>query len=631
MLSIIGIFVVVAVLVVGWGILSYLLKSCKKENIRYDYLSKDELIDHIGEMKYKKLDISNLATDTKDIEIENKNLVPIEIEYYEKIKEVLPLYKKPENGKKYKRKYVKYCNIQPEFPAQTLIDQSNIIYDSDNIDYDFLEDFAPSSEFNNGNITVKEYLDSFAENLTNNKDMIGLSKVILKKMNKYHQNRIVKSYNDIFKKKEDISKNTMGKGTLIYKESKKGPKDELGSFRMIITVPVVVNHFHRILNLRLTKYIIDNNIMDTEVQKGGITGQKVPILQHIFKVKSALKHSTRTKNKAAVMFLDITNAYGSLDRDALYVILKNYGIDESFIDYIKNYYDSFEYYVKTKKWTASQLKMNVGLLQGDPLSALLFVTALNSVFTHLNKKYLETHGYKLTSDENIMIMAYIDDICLVTNSKESLEEVYFELKDLLGRMGFKLHPKKSGTMLVNHKDHELTEIDDIPNVPVYKYLGEYIVPDGSSEKTYDSVKKMLNGRLSYINKKKYTNEQKLSFLSEQIIPWLRRKTSVMYDLTRDEKLKFINIIRYHCKDWGITNNIRIFSDIKELFADVRDSIITKCLLEDINELDISEEVEIDEYLPSDKDDDKYEDFVLKPEDMVKFDYKEIENDDKIEL
>jgi len=600
----------------------YLAKVIRQKKVDLDSLSKDNLIEYINNIKYVKLDLTNLRKLTHNMELESNKLVTMEVEYYEKLKNTLPKYvKKETDGKKSRGKKKYGYNIPPTFSAETFIESTNIIPSSDNINLDFLDDCKPVIKFKNTSITKKEFNESFSDNLTTNKDMIGLSKFILSNMNDYHKLRLIKSYNDIYFNIEDVNYASFGKGTLIYKKAKKGPTDVIGSYRMIIVAPIVINHFHRILTMRISDFMMKNNFLDTLVQKGGIIGQKSPILQHVFKVKSALRHANRNNNKLGVMFLDITNAYGSLNRDALIRILENYGISKTFTNYLRRYYDTFQYHVKTKNWAAKNIKMNTGLLQGDPMSALLFNTALNSVFTHLNKKYMDTHAYPIVSDDNMMLLAFIDDICLMCKDKNSLIAVYTELKELLGRLGFKLHPKKSGTMLINHDEDEMDTIDEIPNVDVYKYLGEYITPDGTSQLSYNKTKSLLYARLLSINKRDLTNEDRVSILRRQIVPWLKRKLSVMYDLSKSEKKKIINIIKYCTKDWSIPD-ITIFYPLDELLEGIDDEIIKKCIEEDVNGLDElrDEDGEVDE------DFDKY---VVKSHEPIDFDYKDIDNDDDI--
>ncbi|MCH8086131.1 MAG: DegT/DnrJ/EryC1/StrS family aminotransferase [Thaumarchaeota archaeon] len=66
------------------------------------------------------------------------------------------------------------------------------------------------------------------------------------------------------------------------------------------------------------------------------------------KVKEAIKHANVNKKQAYIMFLDLSNAYGNLNIDALTDIMGKYHIPDKMINFIKRYYKNFKYYVKSK-------------------------------------------------------------------------------------------------------------------------------------------------------------------------------------------------------------------------------------------------------------------------------------------
>ena len=262
-----------------------------------------------------------------------------------------------------------------------------------------------------------------------------------------------------------------GRGSFIYKEAKKGPKNNLDSFREIVSIPTVISHFHRIMSLRVCDYLTKNNFINTSIQKGAMGGIKFGVLEQIYKVKEIIKHANENKKPLCLAFLDVSNAFGSLDRNRLFEILRKYHFDESIISYIKTYYEHFKYYAATKEWTTPLLNFPNGLVQGCPLSPILFVIALNYVLNHLNDKYAKEFGYPLGEDISVLFTAYIDDVCILAKDMKSLEIIYNKIKFFYECIGLKLNSSKSAIMRINCQENGF---DNVPLVNGYKYLGEYI-------------------------------------------------------------------------------------------------------------------------------------------------------------
>ena len=93
------------------------------------------------------------------------------------------------------------------------------------------------------------------------------------------------------------------------------PKEEnaknIEQFRTISLLSVEGKIFFAILSRRLTEFLLKNEYIDTSVQKGGIP--KVPgCLEHTGVVTQLIREAREGKGDLAVLWLDLTNAYGSI-------------------------------------------------------------------------------------------------------------------------------------------------------------------------------------------------------------------------------------------------------------------------------------------------------------------------------
>jgi len=534
-----------------------------------DDLNIEELISYIKISKQKKLDINdNFAEKIKDVTLDNMMLIPMSIEFYEKVAELVPEYKN-----EIKMKYGKYQKyIKPKFGADAVVN-SKQIHQTDNNDYLSTElDLGvippPTTEMNNGKITLVEFMESF-DNPPSKIDMIGMSKKMIMNMPNYHKTRLINCYNRYLVGSVD-STMCFGRSSYIYKEAKNGPKESIDSFREIVTIPNTVSQYHRILALRLSEYLEKNNYIDKNIQKGAVSGIKYSVVEQIYKVKNVLKDANENKKSICMLFLDISNAFGSLNRTRLFEILEKYNVDKKFINYIQSYYDNFKFYATSKDWTTELMDWQDGLVQGCPLSSILFVTAINYVLRYLDDKYKQAFGYSIKNDVPILFTAFIDDVCVIAKDADALQEVYNKLKFLFACLGLKLNASKSAIMTVNCNT---SGFDGIPVVKNTKYLGEILSCDGLTNESYKEFISELGKKLFQLDKKKVDNATKLCFFSKCMLPWVQRKMMIMYDIDNDNRHNIVAVLKKYLQKWGNNDTVKIFSFITDLLLSSHDIII----------------------------------------------------------
>ena len=78
--------------------------------------------------------------------------------------------------------------------------------------------------------------------------------------------------------------------------------------------------------------------------------------------------------------IDFKKAFDSLNHKVLIAVLKKYGFGEDFIDRIKILLRDQESCVINGGYTATFFRLERGARQGDPISAYLFVLALELFF-----------------------------------------------------------------------------------------------------------------------------------------------------------------------------------------------------------------------------------------------------------
>ena len=113
------------------------------------------------------------------------------------------------------------------------------------------------------------------------------------------------------------------------------------------------------------------------------------------------------KIKGYLVTMDIEKAFDSLDHTFLISVLKQFGFGENFIDWIKILLHKQEWCVLNGGFTTKYFNLEKGTRQGDPISAHLFILALEILFL-LIKNDTSIKGIKVF-DYVFLYAAYADD------------------------------------------------------------------------------------------------------------------------------------------------------------------------------------------------------------------------------
>lgn len=567
---------------------------------KLDGYTKEQLSDHIKLLKPKNLNIPDDFTDKmRDIEIENSNLISMSIELYQKLLNVFGEYKYTVDTTKSKFKKKAFF-VKPKFDTETVKKSIGTpIQDiSSPLDTSIFQLPPSLVSMKNTDITITEFTESFGTIITK-KDMIGISKKMLRDAPNYMKIRFINVCNQILDDLSKVDKISLGKASYVYKAAKHGPTNDINSFRQIVSIPNVVNQFHRILSLRLNNYMQMNKYIDTSIQKGGVSGQKFAIFEQFYKIKNVLKHANKNKKSCAVLFLDLSNAFGNLNLENLYKILGAYGVDKNFIQYIKEFYNKFEYYVDTANIKTDTFKWKEGLIQGCSLSPLLFITALNYILSYIDKEYKATYGYDLGVTK-ILLTAFVDDICVICKDVASTEIVYKKLSELLKTLGLPINKAKCALMVVNDNTVVTGELTQIQKVNVFKYLGEYVSSDGTCTESYIQFLRGISRKLKMIDVKACPVQDKLKFFEAFVVPWIQRKTMAMYDLSMNNRLKIVSIIKPYIEKWGSSGAVNIFSNVTSILNESKDNIISCVTFEDSDfDEELEQNIEVANYVLKD--------------------------------
>ena len=177
--------------------------------------------------------------------------------------------------------------------------------------------------------------------------------------------------------------------TLLFK---KGDTQCLKNWRPITLLNCDYKIIAAVLAARLQK-VIRHIVHESQTgYKGRLASTNVRL------VKDIIKHFMNRKESGAIMLVDFTKAFDVLDTTFLDFCLEKFNFGSSFRKWVRVLYTNIVSCVLVNGWTSEPFCVERGIRQGCPLSALLFVLAV------------EFMANKIRSNEVIKPLRYLNVI-----------------------------------------------------------------------------------------------------------------------------------------------------------------------------------------------------------------------------
>jgi hypothetical protein len=282
----------------------------------------------------------------------------------------------------------------------------------------------------------------------------------------------------------------------IYKG--KGDKSVCDNYRPISIIDIYSKAFGTLLKRRVDK-IIDGRLL--EAQAGFRRGRSCQDMTFVMRMLRG--YSKEMKRKLYSCFIDLRKAYDSVDRDALWMVLKWYGVDGHLLKMIQLLYGDLMATVRVGDERSDKIDLKSGVKQGCVLSPILFNIYLDYVMRQAMSKMKEKGVKIMMGEENdwddpvkkgnrrqdrdemdISALLYADDTSLVATSYDDLCDMIKVLDDTMCEWGLTISIIKTKIVVfgddeTDTRDPMMLRGEEVNVVNEFKYLGSVFTSDGS--------------------------------------------------------------------------------------------------------------------------------------------------------
>ena len=272
---------------------------------------------------------------------------------------------------------------------------------------------------------------------------------------------------------------------------KKGDLSLPTNYRGISLLPIAAKIYNKLILNRLRPKI---EPILRKNQNGFRPGRST--LGQILTLRRIIEEITHCNKTAALIFVDFSKAFDSVNRDKMFEILELYGIPPEIISAIKVLYSNTKSTILTPDGETEHFDILAGILQGDTLAPFLFIIVIDYVM-RVSVDTMKENGLLYQPRKSSRYPAlhitdadFADDIALLADNLTNAQALLSALESAANCTGLYLNESKTECMPVNIRTH--IEMKTLANntlkyVDDYKYLGSHI---RNSEKDFNTRKGM---------------------------------------------------------------------------------------------------------------------------------------------
>lgn len=206
---------------------------------------------------------------------------------------------------------------------------------------------------------------------------------------------------------------------LVALLKKRKDPSNTASYRMVALESCFLKLLTLIFDWRLREWATERRLLPPS-QNGFRPGYLTPNNAHILRCAADIARSK--KRPLYATYIDLTNAFPSVDRPSLWVKMYKNGAAGPIFDWMRNLYAAMAYSVRVNGAFSNMFKSTVGILQGDPASPFGFLLYIADFCTPHDPDDV------YFGDTAVGHLEHADDLVLISLSYQGLQRKLMHLQ-----------------------------------------------------------------------------------------------------------------------------------------------------------------------------------------------------------
>jgi hypothetical protein len=215
------------------------------------------------------------------------------------------------------------------------------------------------------------------------------------------------------------------------------PKGVSNQYRGIALLEIAYKLVSSIINRRLVDAIPFHDAIH-----GFRTGRGTGTA--IIRAKLLMQLAQRQTKPIYMLFMDLKNAYDTLDRNRTLEILKGYGVGPKIRGIIEQVWKADTMVPKQAGFYGREFKASRGVRQGDIMSPTIFNIVTDAVIRAAEAQNEQANGNMELEDT----IFYADDGLLIGDSREGIQGKLDTYTEMFARVGLQMNASKTKAMVV---------------------------------------------------------------------------------------------------------------------------------------------------------------------------------------
>ena len=213
---------------------------------------------------------------------------------------------------------------------------------------------------------------------------------------------------------------------------------------------------------RIMTVLSDKDIID-KCQIGFMKGNRAT--DHILTLKSLVNKYVNDNNKKLyACFVDFKKASDSVNQQKMFYKLQKSGINGKILNLLRSIYDKSFCSLKINGKFTQFFKYEKGVLQGNPLSPILFNVYINDLFEELSK--VNKSPVTLNGKDKIFALMFADDLIILSTSEKGLQDSLNILDSYCQKWDLEVNLKKTKCMIFKEGNRVDKTSFSYRNIPI---------------------------------------------------------------------------------------------------------------------------------------------------------------------